>query len=682
MFKYFLLIFILSLFITNTTKADWENVSKGLYGGNIEAIVQAGDTLVVASGGFDCFYSIDQGKTWEKGKGYPFSSFIYVNGMYLGISHATTSKDVMISVDGGQNWKNRNAKFDPTKTALYQIYYYSNTLYLGTSIGLFTSTDFGKNWVQRTEEPLLKNEIYSITAKNNYVYLGSAQAVFISSYYGKTWAKSEYEFPQGAYFYSICAKDSVLIAAADYLGLFISKDNGKTWDRNYGGLTSQRLYTLETDGKDFYLGTYDKGIFKSDGDGAWWYEINNGVYNYQINKIYIHNGNIFAGTRGGGILKYSKENNFWSEINEGIYDTPTFAINSELKDTILAGVWGKGLYRSTNHGDNWQRIFDVQNNRNINAIAAKGDNIFLGSYGLYYSSDKGTTWEFPNVTNSNLIRDIKIIDDMIVIASNNGLFYSTNFGKNWKYFLNDTLIRSAIAIGVDDTKKIYVSGMYCYFTYENGDWIKHEFTPTKIPYSHWITSFLFYGSKMVFGTDFHILYSTDNGKEWDSIFVDSENNGGNYVWCMNRIQNHIFASISQIFYHSSNNGESWERIRSNNFWSYGSTVHSIAFDSLYVYCSIYGKVQRCKLTEFGIVSVENQSETTEIKIYPNPVDNYLSLDISDSEIGSQLDIYDLFGNMVYTKMLNDKQLKIDLQDLPKSIYLIKIGKSVNKFIKL
>jgi hypothetical protein len=227
-----------------------------------------------------------------------------------------------------------------------------------------------------------------------------------------------------------------------------------------------------------------------------------------------------------------------------------------------------------------------------------------------------------------------------------------------------------------------VSGKYCYFTFENGDWIKHEFTPSKIPYSHWITSFLFYDNKIIAGSDFKLLKSTDDGATWDSIFVDGENTGGEYVYFLKRIQSHIFASISQVFFHSPDNGNTWERIMNNNFYGFANNVMSAAFDSVYVYCSNAGVIQRRKLSEFGIVSVENQNQKNEIKIFPNPVDDYLSLDISDSDIGSQLEIYDLFGNKVYTKMLYDKQLKIDLQDLPKSIYLIKIGKSVNKFIKL
>jgi len=76
----------------------------------------------------------------------------------------------------------------------------------------------------------------------------------------------------------------------------------------------------------------------------------------------------------------------------------------------------------------------------------------------------------------------------------------------------------------------------------------------------------------------------------------------------------------------------------------------------------------------------NENNKTEISIYPNPVNDYLNIN-SDKKI-SAISITDLTGKTLFEGTnLN----KIDVNHLPKGLYLIKIktdnSESIQKFIK-
>ncbi|MEI6852755.1 MAG: T9SS type A sorting domain-containing protein, partial [Bacteroidota bacterium] len=86
---------------------------------------------------------------------------------------------------------------------------------------------------------------------------------------------------------------------------------------------------------------------------------------------------------------------------------------------------------------------------------------------------------------------------------------------------------------------------------------------------------------------------------------------------------------------------------------------------------------------------EIKHETKNILIYPNPADNYISIWLDDhtSEIDATI-IFDVMGKQIvnYENIKKEKLLKINISNLPSSIYLIEVidntGKRfTTKFIK-
>ena len=86
-------------------------------------------------------------------------------------------------------------------------------------------------------------------------------------------------------------------------------------------------------------------------------------------------------------------------------------------------------------------------------------------------------------------------------------------------------------------------------------------------------------------------------------------------------------------------------------------------------------------------SFTTQSLTTEsfliknLKLHPNPVNNILNISL-DNEI-SVISIYNLLGQEVFTKTINSNETSIDISNLSKGPYLVKVTvKNIEKILKI
>jgi hypothetical protein len=93
----------------------------------------------------------------------------------------------------------------------------------------------------------------------------------------------------------------------------------------------------------------------------------------------------------------------------------------------------------------------------------------------------------------------------------------------------------------------------------------------------------------------------------------------------------------------------------------------------------------CKLDTLTITQVVNEYQELYLKITPNPVEDNLSIN-SNMPIPGDIDIYDVTGRICKSiKSNNQEKINIDVRDLGKGIYFIKISTQHNiissKFVK-
>jgi len=75
------------------------------------------------------------------------------------------------------------------------------------------------------------------------------------------------------------------------------------------------------------------------------------------------------------------------------------------------------------------------------------------------------------------------------------------------------------------------------------------------------------------------------------------------------------------------------------------------------------------------------SQTMKISIYPNPTNNIINIEGLNKNENNTIQIFDVQGKLVSTKIVNERGT-IDLSELNKGVYVIKIGEYAKRVVKI
>ena len=70
-----------------------------------------------------------------------------------------------------------------------------------------------------------------------------------------------------------------------------------------------------------------------------------------------------------------------------------------------------------------------------------------------------------------------------------------------------------------------------------------------------------------------------------------------------------------------------------------------------------------------------------ISIYPNPTNNIINIEGLNKNENNTIQIFDVQGKLVSTKIVNERGT-IDLSELNKGVYVIKIGEYAKRVVKI
>jgi ligand-binding sensor domain-containing protein len=248
-------------------------------------------------------------------------------------------------------------------------------------------------------------------------------------------------------------------------GVFLSADNGQSWDSVCTGLTNLEIKALATDGYNLFAGTWGDGIFLSTNDGASWTSASTNLNNYSIHTIAINGSTVFDGTENG-ICRSTDNGSTWFTATNGLTNGSVQIIVVKGTD-IIAGISGGGIFRSTNDGIRWDSASTgLPVGGSVLALAHEGVNLYAAVFGegVFISTNSQMTW---NPVNSGLTDEYVTslaVTGMNVFAGTSfgGVCLSTNNGSSW-----DT-----INTGLTDPNilSLAVSGGYVFAGTDNGLW--------------------------------------------------------------------------------------------------------------------------------------------------------------------------------------------------------------------
>ena len=180
-----------------------------------------------------------------------------------------------------------------------------------------------------------------------------------------------------------------------YTGLIFSQNK---WE-NIGAPNGGNVMSIaEGTNKYLYAGTEYSGIFLSEDNGDTWQSISNGIeeYNNGIRSILAAKNYIFCGTYGA-LYRSTNDGDKWEKITETFDNSWVFDLESVGKNIFAAT--SKGLYKLSDNGITWN-LADTSLPENDMLAIGKRDSMLIVVYnssdGIGISTDNGKNWEQNN----------------------------------------------------------------------------------------------------------------------------------------------------------------------------------------------------------------------------------------------------------------------------------------------
>lgn len=175
-------------------------------------------------------------------------------------------------------------------------------------------------------------------------------------------------------------------------GIYLSTDLGENWNPINGNLpiSSIRVRALAISGNNIFAGT-GRGIYISSNNGDSWELKNTGLcFNLAVFAITLNNNSIFAATDCGLYLS-TNNGNSWDSLNTGLPDNTVFRSVAINENKIFASA-EYSVYTSTDNGNSWSKnskVFSAP----IHSFEISGSNIFaVTDQGVHLSTDNGESW--------------------------------------------------------------------------------------------------------------------------------------------------------------------------------------------------------------------------------------------------------------------------------------------------
>ncbi|MGO9481797.1 MAG: WD40/YVTN/BNR-like repeat-containing protein [Candidatus Kryptoniota bacterium] len=305
--------------------------------------------------------------------------------------------------------------------------------------GVCLSTDEGATW-SGISNGLPGNQVFSIAVEDTTLFAATfSNGVFRSTDNGKSWMQASTGIVSSEVF-SIAGSGSVVCAEMDYNSVFSSTDYGTTWTADTS-LHVPGVYSVAVIGNKIYAMT-ESGIFVSSDNGGTWNTLNGGVMDTSDPSMLIQSGpNLIAACRAYKTVFISSDNGITWKYMSGL---PPFASLATSGSNVLAGTVS-GIFLSTDNGETWAVVNDLLDD--INAIASAGSEIFAGRYlwpysllsppnppgGVFRSTDGGLSWSPYSNGNPNdpQVYAIAVHGQDVYAGSEPGLYVSTINGNNW-----------------------------------------------------------------------------------------------------------------------------------------------------------------------------------------------------------------------------------------------------------
>ena len=338
------------LFLSTDHGSNWKSISP-VQDEPYTEVVEIGDRLF-ASCYSGIFYSTNNGDDWLS------TTYSQLGGS--GLCHiGSDGKDLFIgcnnggvyrSADNGVNWVCINSNLPKTPYSIYNFTIFESKFYLGTDRGVFNSNDNGLSW--HFVSPEISSAIVSFAADDDAIFAGSKEGdVYRRRYADSQWTKITPVKDYGKV--SLLKKDTYLYDATSFSGIYVSSNEGESWNHIYNADTSV-INCIDVSGKYIFAGT-DTTVIRSTDNGKTWNIIKFAfLQDEHIQDIAICKNSIFLGTYFS-VYRSDDWGENWYHFETGMNGFNDVSKFSVWGDTVIASRLSD-LFICTMGNSRWTRI--------------------------------------------------------------------------------------------------------------------------------------------------------------------------------------------------------------------------------------------------------------------------------------------------------------------------------------
>lgn len=416
--------------------------------------------------------SKDNGETWEKRFTFNIAGdlnhLLFFNGkMYL----SSNEDGVFVSSDKGMSWKPLNTGLEKITASRFVIF--NNALYLlGALIKnnireggpLYRLASRGLSW----EKISGLEQVTGLATDGARLLAGTMDGKLWTSTDGKSLKEqSSQGLPSPNWIGEIATLDSKIYVGVGNEGVYVSSDNGRTFQELNKGMTSiatREVHVNPKDKNEIYVGTWDRlGFYWSKNGGRTYKRIatDNYILTLQPNpqdfsQLYFAGDRFFSGRIPADFVEKNKPGSPGTFIKSIGIDPNNFnhvlvGVAKEMAET----PGGEGLWESKDGGESWMRAEGIGNSAVYSILFNPRDprTVYASALnaGVFKSTDGGS--HFQQIGGEKLKYTYRLAmspanPDVLVASSNlffaqlsnldqisgkyGGIFQTMDGGKTWK----------------------------------------------------------------------------------------------------------------------------------------------------------------------------------------------------------------------------------------------------------
>jgi photosystem II stability/assembly factor-like uncharacterized protein len=379
----------------------------------------------------------------------------------------------------------------------------------------------------------------------------------------------------------------------------------------------------------------------------------------------------------------------WKACNLGLpaLNIKTMAINNDL---IIIGLANNGLFKSQDLCETWSAFPNNLIDKKINKLILNNSNIYVATnkFGMFYSSNLGDTWINIGLEDYDIYTILQD-NNKLFSGGDGGIFRSNDNGNNWEDISEGLLSKDILKLNHIGDKVFAGSFATGFYTLNESETIWSQKNSG--------LEYLMIRDVSINDNDIYlatcdekltlkgsVYLSKDFGVTWECI---NSNMPYERTYCILSSDSSIYVGgVGKVFY-SLDKGTNWFEISSG---LPKAMISNLVRVDNYLFASLQNN--GVYKLDISAVSVNDKNTNNNFEIFPNPANDFITISLGfinptlQHGLGNdaQISIYNILGEKVMTESIHlmTGSHRMNISDLPKGMYFMKVGDNTARFVKM